>query len=107
LNGSGTGPHPTPDDLDGAMRDVVHEAVVVADPLDFIARGAAARQYDPAAASIAQRLGEATDADDLERIIAEEFARWFAPADARATERYAAVARSVWRSKTLILGDQA
>jgi hypothetical protein len=106
LTGSGTVPHQSSDELDGALRDVVREAVVVADPLNFIARGAAAHQYDPAAEAIAARLNEASGIFDLQVIIQEEFARWFSTEGAGPAERYAAMAASIWRSRTLILGDQ-
>lgn len=106
MTGSGTAPHGSSDDLNGALHDVVREAVIVADPLNFIARGAAAHQYDPAAASIAERLGEAAGIFDLQVIIQEEFARWFSTEGAGPAERYAAMAASIWRSRTLILSDR-
>ena len=88
-----------------ALHDAVREAVTVADPLHFIARGAPGHQYDPAAASIFARLDEAAGVEDVERIAQEEFARWFSADGSGSSERYAPLAASIWRARTLLLGE--
>jgi hypothetical protein len=103
--GSSSVPQDSSGSYDVALHDAVREAVVVADPMHFIARGASGHQYDPAAASIFARLGEAGDAADVERIAQEEFARWFAADGAGSSERYSRLAASIWRTRTLLLGE--
>ncbi|MFD5829613.1 hypothetical protein ACFWGZ_29395, partial [Lentzea sp. NPDC060358] len=55
-------------------------------------------EYRPEAETIAPRLPEAATEHDLERIIREEFVRWFDAdtADAVGDDCYAQIAREAW-----------
>lgn len=51
----------------------------VHDPIALAAIGAPTDEYTSEARTIVERVPEARDADDLARIVAEEFAHWFTP----------------------------
>jgi hypothetical protein len=53
-------------------------------------------EYLPEAQTIVIRLPEATSPDDAQRIVHEEFVRWFDPQLAGPVERYRVVAESIW-----------
>jgi hypothetical protein len=53
-------------------------------------------EYLAEAQSIVIRLPEATSPDDAQRIVHEEFVRWFDRQLAGPVERYRAVAESIW-----------
>lgn len=52
-------------------------------------------EYDPEATTIAVRVAHARSREDVERAVAEEFARWFEPGEAPA-EALAMVAQEIW-----------
>ena len=52
-------------------------------------------EYDPEATTIVARLGSARSREDLHRIVAEEFARWFDMGEAPA-EALTGVAEDIW-----------
>ena len=66
------------------------------DPLELAPVGVPADEYRPEAETITQRVGEAQTAEELERIMHEEFVAWFSPELAGPPERYAALARETW-----------
>ena len=88
-----------------ALDATVREVLSVADPLHLIAAGAPDNEYDPEATTIVPRLSDASDVEDVQRIIHEEFARWFTPEIAGPVERYAPAASSVWRTMVLLLEE--
>ena len=53
-------------------------------------------EYLPEAQTIVIRLPEATSPDDVQRIVHEEFVRWFDRQIAGPVERYRVVAESIW-----------
>jgi len=53
-------------------------------------------EYLAEAQTIVIRLPEATSPDDVQRIVHEEFIRWFDRQLAGPAERYRAVAESIW-----------
>jgi len=53
-------------------------------------------EYRAEAQSIVIRLAEATSQNDAQRIVHEEFVRWFDPQMAGPVDRYRAVAESIW-----------
>jgi hypothetical protein len=55
-----------------------------------------ADEYRPEAQTIVIRLPEATSSDDVQRIVHEEFVRWFDRQLAGPVERYRVVAESIW-----------
>ena len=66
------------------------------DPLKLVPMGAPADEYRSEAETIAQRVGEAHTAEDLERIAHEEFVAWFSPELAGPREHYRTFAREAW-----------
>ncbi|HJP74093.1 MAG TPA: hypothetical protein VJ914_07490 [Pseudonocardiaceae bacterium] len=54
-------------------------------------------EYRPEAETISLRIGEAASEHDLQRIIHEEFVRWFDDSIAGPAERYAEIAREAWQ----------
>jgi len=67
-----------------------------ADPLGLIALGCPADEYDPEIRTIVPRLKEAGSVFVLQRIIHEEFTRWFGAETAGPRKRYAEAARLMW-----------
>lgn len=55
-------------------------------------------EYDPEAGTIIPRLASCTSTADTQRVVHEEFVRWFSAADAGALERYDRVAARVWEA---------
>jgi hypothetical protein len=53
-------------------------------------------EYRAEAQTIVIRLPEATSQDEVQRIVHEEFVRWFDPQMAGSVDRYRAVAESIW-----------
>jgi hypothetical protein len=86
------------DEVKRAHGAFYHEALAILcrhDPMGLIAPGND-DEYDPEAATIVPRLAEATSADDVKRIIREEFSRWFHPDIVDPEERYEAPAQELW-----------
>ncbi|EME50520.1 hypothetical protein [Amycolatopsis decaplanina] len=55
-------------------------------------------EYQPEAESIALRLPEAVSELDLQRIVHEEFVRWFDADIAGTADRFVTIAREIWRT---------
>lgn len=55
-------------------------------------------EYEPEAGSILPRLSQAGTADDVTRIVHEEFVRWFSADDAGPPEQYRSIATSIWEA---------
>jgi len=71
---------------------LLHEA----DPLGLIAMGAPADEYTPEVSTILPRLREAKAAVDVQRIVHEEFVRWFGVDLVGPLTDYADVAEKIW-----------
>jgi hypothetical protein len=56
-----------------------------------------ADEYDPEAGTILPRLGGCGSADDVRRVVHEEFVRWFEASNAGPEERYSAIASDIWQ----------
>lgn len=69
-----------------------------ADPIGLIAIGAPDDEYDPEVRTILPRLGEANSAGDVQRIVHEEFVRWFSVEVTGPEARYAAVSKEIWQA---------
>jgi len=67
-----------------------------ADPLGLIAIGAPDDEYDPEVSTILPRLREAKAAVDVQRIVHEEFVRWFGADLVGPLTDYAEVAEKMW-----------
>jgi len=66
------------------------------DPIELIRGGAPLGEYEPEARTILPRLSDPTSPADVQRIVFEEFTRWFGTESAGAIEDYESVAGAVW-----------
>jgi hypothetical protein len=69
------------------------------DPLHLIESGAPWNEYEPEAETILDRLHDATSAEALQRLIHEEFERWFGRTVAGSLESYNGVAAELWAKR--------
>ena len=53
-------------------------------------------EYDPEVGTILPRLHTCGSADDVLRVVHEEFVRWFGPGSAGPQECYAVIAGEIW-----------
>lgn len=80
----------------GVLYSEVSQLLREADPIRLIVIGAPDDEYDPEVSTILPRLGEATSADDVQRIVHEEFVRWFGGEIAGSATLYVGVAKKIW-----------
>jgi hypothetical protein len=80
----------------GLYSDVSH-LLREADPIGLIAMGAPHDEYEPEVSTLLPRLHEANAAGDVQRIIHEEFVRWFDADIAGPISGYADVSERIWR----------
>ena len=66
------------------------------DPIGLITMGAPDDEYDPEVSTILPRLREANAPVDVQRIVYEEFGRWFGADIAGPLTDYANVAEKIW-----------
>ena len=76
--------------------DAVSQALVETDPMGLIDIGAPADEYEPEVGTILPRLKEAADASDVQRIVYEEFVKWFYAGTAGPQSRYEEAANAIW-----------
>ena len=66
-------------------------------------------EYEPEARTILPRLKDCHSVDDLQKIVHEEFVKWFGPADAGPSHHYRDIASEIWsiwlRTKHTQSGD--
>jgi hypothetical protein len=53
-------------------------------------------EYEPETGTILPRLRTCRSADDVRRVVHEEFVRWFDASTAGSQERYAQIAEEIW-----------
>jgi len=82
----------------GSLYTDVSHLLREADPLGLIAIGAPDDEYDPEVSTILPRLREAKAAVDVQRIVHEEFVRWFGADLVGPLTDYAEVAEKMWRT---------
>ena len=80
----------------GSLYADVSRPLREADPLGLIAIGAPDDEYDPEVSTILPRLREAKTAVDVQRIVHEEFVRWFGADLVGPLTDYADVAEKIW-----------
>ena len=80
----------------GSLYSQVSRLLREADPLGLIAMGAPDDEYDLEVSTILPRLREANAAVDVQRIVHEEFVRWFGADLAGPITAYADVAERIW-----------
>jgi hypothetical protein len=76
--------------VDRALRDT--------DPINLITIGAPADEYAPELRTIPPRFRDAATQVDVQRIVHEEFRRWFGPNTAGPMDRYAELSRRIWEA---------
>jgi hypothetical protein len=54
-------------------------------------------EYEPEVSTILPKLKTCASADDVCRVVHEEFVRWFDASTAGKPERYAAIGREIWQ----------
>jgi hypothetical protein len=84
--------------LTGAYKALFEEASAILfrhDPigLDFETN---LDEYDPEVSTVLPRLVTCTSVEDVQRVLHEEFCRWFAPDLAGPPDQYGAPARELW-----------
>ena len=80
----------------GNIYTEVSRLVREADPIRLIAIGAPDDEYDPEVSTILPKLREANSANDVQRIVHEEFVRWFGAEIAGPARHYAGVSEDIW-----------
>jgi hypothetical protein len=80
----------------GSLYAAVSRLLREADPVSLIAIGAPDDEYDPEVSTILPRLREARAAVDVQRIVHEEFVRWFGADLIGPLTDYAEVAEKIW-----------
>lgn len=78
------------------LRRAVADAINAADPLGLLEAGASRDEYEPEIGTILPRLADAQSADDVRRILHEEFVRWFGEHSAGAAAAYDTPAQQIW-----------
>jgi hypothetical protein len=81
-------------ELTAAVDRILREA----DPIGLIAIGAPQNEYQGELRTIVPRLSESNSATDVQRIVHEEFVRWFGARTAGPASRYAALSRRIWEA---------
>ena len=80
----------------GSLYSDVSRLLREADPIGLSAMGAPDDEYDPEVSTILPRLHKANAAVDVQRIVHEEFVRWFGADIAGPITNYADVAGRIW-----------
>jgi len=80
----------------GNLYVAVSDLLRGADPIHLIGMGAPDDEYDPEVGTILPRLVEAASAPDVQRIVHEEFVRWFGADIAGPSADYAGAAEKIW-----------
>ena len=68
-----------------------------ADPIGISFDNENLDEYDPEVGTILPRLKDCASADDVLRVVHEEFVRWFDADNAGARECYQPIAAAIWR----------
>ena len=67
------------------------------DPIGLAAAGAPKNKYDPEVSTIIPRLKDAKNAEDVRRIVHEEFLHWFDGEETAGPDSaYTAIAQDIW-----------
>src|SRR5215471_7106167 len=80
----------------GELFDAVSALLFRHDPIGIAFDNENADEYDPEAGTILPRLRNCESASDVQRIVHEEFVRWFDAGNAGPEERYTLIAFEIW-----------
>lgn len=81
----------------GELFDAVSCLLFRADPIGISFDDENLDEYDPEAGTILPRLKTCEAADDVLRVVHEEFVRWFGAATAGPRELYKPIASEIWQ----------
>jgi hypothetical protein len=80
----------------GELFDVLSALLFHHDPISIAAAGAPKDEYEPETGTILPRLKDCGSAEDVRRVVHEEFVRWFDPVTAGPENAYAKIAAEIW-----------
>jgi hypothetical protein len=76
----------------------VKAAIDAADPVGLLRTGAPGDEYEPEVGTIVPRVAKAADAAEVQKIVLEEFERWFGSETAGPVAEDDAPARHIWQA---------
>ena len=80
----------------GTLFDAVSALLFRHDPVGVAFENENTDEYDPETGTILPRLRNCRSASDVQRVVHEEFVRWFDAGNAGPEERYALIASEIW-----------
>ena len=78
------------------MFDAVSALLYRHDPIGIAFDNVNSDEYDPETGTILPRLRNCESASDVQRVVHDEFARWFDAGNAGSEESYAVIASEIW-----------
>jgi len=81
----------------GELFDATAELLFRHDPISISFDNPNTDEYEPEVGTILPRLGACNSADDVLKVVHEEFVRWFEKDTAGPPERYAKIASELWQ----------
>jgi hypothetical protein len=80
----------------GELFDAVSALLYRHDPIGIAFDNENSDEYDPETGTILPRLRNCESATDVQRVVHDEFVRWFDAGNAGSEERYAVIASEIW-----------
>ena len=80
----------------GELFDAVSALLFRHDPIGIAFDNENTDEYDPETGTILPRLRSCQAASDVQRVVHEEFVRWFDAENAGSEERYTLIASEIW-----------
>ena len=80
----------------GELFDAVSALLFRHDPIGIAFDNENTDECDPETGTILPRLGKCESISDVQRVVHEEFVRWFDTGDAGPDERYGLIASEIW-----------
>jgi hypothetical protein len=80
----------------GELFDTVSALLFRHDPIGIAFDNENSDEYDPEAGTILPRLRNCESVSDVQRVLHDEFVRWFDAGNAGPEERYALIASEIW-----------
>jgi len=80
----------------GELFDAVSALIFRHDPIGIAFDNENTDEYDPETGTILPRLRNCESASDVQRVVHDEFVRWFDEENAGPAERYTLIASEIW-----------
>lgn len=80
----------------GELFDAVSALLYRHDPIGVAFDNVNSDEYDPETGTILPRLRNCESASDVQRVVHDEFVRWFDAGNAGSEERYEVIASEIW-----------